>query len=118
MDKTGATGSRGQDAGEVCSKDVSRTKVNVQTATSYSSDVTYENLVRETPKGTVSSIRASATIDLSRSPDILSEGSDHHDVYPCSNSSTHPAASHGAKRFENEVTDKCNQYENMFETEF
>ena len=51
MDKTSATGSRGQDAGEVCSKDVSRTKVNVQTATSYSSDVTYENLVRETPKG-------------------------------------------------------------------
>ena len=92
MDKAGATGSRGQDAGEVRSKDASRTKVNVQTATSYSSDVTYENLVRETPKGTVSSIRASATIDLSRSPDLF-EGGDHHDVYPCGNSSTQPVAS-------------------------
>ena len=53
------------------------------------------NLVQETPKGTVSSVQASVTIDLSRSPDILSEGGDHHDAYPCSNSSTHPVASHG-----------------------
>ena len=60
MDKAGATGSHGQDAGEVRS-----TKVSMQTVTSYSSDVTYENLVQETPKGTVSSVRASATIDLS-----------------------------------------------------